>query len=106
MSWRASHPKREAQRVHAKRRAAERYGLILNRSDLREIVLAIQRQQATFLFKESNRLTHYALDFQGKRVVVVYDKQRKTIVTFLPPEAEHQYPTQGAEHVQQNECAA
>lgn len=50
------------QRHHAKTRARQRYGLELNRHSLRLAVL------------------------EGRRCRVIYDKVRKNIVTFLPPE--------------------
>lgn len=74
------------QRIHAKRRAVERYSLDLNRQDLRNIVTVIQSNKATPVEKQSHRVTVFDLTYNEVDVRVVYDKQRKTIVTFLPKE--------------------
>lgn len=85
--------KAQGERRHAKQRALERYGVTLNRHQLRELSRLIQLNHTSvrFLWKESNRVSHFALTFNEQRYIVVYDRQRKTIVTFLPPEAESQY---------------
>lgn len=86
--------KRIAQRIHAKRRASERYGLTLNRHEMRGIVTQIRRGKAKFLSRESNRLTHWIAKIHGNDTRIVYDSERHTIVTFLPPEnANHQSTT-------------
>lgn len=74
------------QRIHAKRRAEERYALELNRDDLRNIVQRIQQNQATHVEKQSHRVSVFDLTYNNIDVRVVYDKNRKTIVTFLPKE--------------------
>lgn len=78
--------KLEAQRIHAKRRAYERHGLVLNRQHLREIVTLIQRQKATLVERTSLRVTVWELTYLDIPIRVVYDAKRKTIVTFLPIE--------------------
>lgn len=79
--WKRS--KARAQRIHAKRRAYQRYGLVLNKWDLRELVTAIQSNKATHVEKRSNRVSEWDVQFHGETVRVVYDNMRKTIVTFL-----------------------
>ena len=76
--------KTHKQREHAKKRALERYGLDLNRHAYREAVLAIQKGTAKLLKRQSRRVTIWAVKVQGRMCKVVYDSQRKTIVTFLP----------------------
>lgn len=76
--------KARAQRAHAKARAAQRYNLRLNRSSLRLLVQAIQANKAQFLWRESNRVTVWDIEFAGTLIRVVYDSFRKTIVTCLP----------------------
>jgi hypothetical protein len=56
----------------------------LNRHDLRSFVQQIQAGEATFLGRQSNRTSVWLVTFRGNACRVVYDKQRKTIVTFLP----------------------
>jgi uncharacterized protein YjhX (UPF0386 family) len=92
--------KAKAQRLHAKRRGAERYGLNLSNDDLAQIVRLIQEGKATLIEKQSNRVTifdvemarcyndepHTCTDCTVRRVTtrVVYDKERKQIASFLP----------------------
>jgi hypothetical protein len=78
--------KKVAQRRHAKRRAAERYGLELNRHDMRTLVEQIQHGDAEFIERQSLRVSVWWVTVGGKRCRVVYDRLRKTIVTFLPEE--------------------
>lgn len=78
--------KSQAQRIHAKRRALQRYDLALNREQLDALVKRIQTgDNVTFVLKQSNRISHYELEIEGKKVRVVYDRERHNIVTFLPP---------------------
>lgn len=88
---RAGRSKASAQYLHAKKRAAERYGLELTKEHYQTLCLAIQRGEGTFLGRQSNRVSVWQItvyrastnDFP--KVNVVYDRQRHTIVTFLPP---------------------
>jgi hypothetical protein len=85
--------KLHAQRRHAKLRAQERYGLSLNRIDLREIAGLIQQGKAVFLRRQSLRVSHWLVEVGGKSARVVYDRKRKTVVTFLPAEPTPDAPT-------------
>ena len=73
--------------AHAKRRAAERYDLALNKDARREIVQMIQTNKAEFVSKQSNNRSLWRVSYQDKSLNVVYDKQRSTLCTVLPPEA-------------------
>lgn len=94
--------KAQSQTGHALRRAYERYGLRLTEAHLRDMVIAIQSGHATHVVSQSNRISVFdvniaispmtklmaeALDAGQVRtpipVRVVYDKERKTIVSFL-----------------------
>lgn len=79
--------KSELQREHAKKRAMERYGLTLNREQYGELVKKIQRGNARLMQKQSLRVSVWEIEIRGFKVLVVYDKKRHNIVTFLPPEA-------------------
>ena len=81
-------PKAQTQRRHAQRRAYERHGLQLTRHDLNEIVRQIQAGKAHFVERQSHRVSLFDIDIDGRSARVVYDKQRKTIVSFLPAETE------------------
>lgn len=78
--------KASCQRAHAKRRALQRYSLILNRQDLDDIVSKIKSRDAEFVERQSNRVTIWRLSFKETLIRVVYDSLRHTIVTFLPLE--------------------
>lgn len=77
--------KKLAQRVHAKYRAQQRYGLNLNRHDLRRLVEQIQAGNAKVIKRSSLRVSVLELAVDGIAIQVVYDYKRKNIVTFLPP---------------------
>ena len=74
------------QRIHAKCRAAKRYGLILRGEDLEQIVRRIQQNigELWLLEKESNTRSHWLVYFRDRLVIVVYDSKKKGIATFLP----------------------
>lgn len=74
--------KARAQRQHAKRRAAERYGIELTARRRREIIAGIHSHKYQFVERQSHRISVFLVD--GVRVV--YDRQRKELVTFLPPD--------------------
>ena len=76
--------KKLSERVHAKRRLVERYGLELNRRELRELVSQIQEAKATHIETQSNRVSLWRVSHGTIEIVVVYDKKRGTIVTALP----------------------
>ena len=73
--------KTQCQRIHAKRRFLERFGVQLTTADLQRYVALIQAGSARFMGKVSNRVSLWDMPFGDKTVRVVYDKQRKTIVT-------------------------
>lgn len=78
--------KAKCQRRHAKHRAAARYDLFLTDQNLEAIVVQIQTGKAHFVGRQSNRVTHWDVQVEGKLARVVYDKARGQITTFLPPE--------------------
>ena len=55
--------------------------------DLANMVKIIQDNKANPIFKPSNRITNFEIEFEGNKYIVGYDKQRKNIITFLPKEA-------------------
>lgn len=76
--------KKLAQRVHAKRRAEQRYGISMNRDSLRQLIVQIQAGKARVLERQSLRVSVLELCIDGNPIPLVYDHKRKTIVTFLP----------------------
>lgn len=77
-------------RVHTKRRMSERFGKQINRRDIQAMVRAIQTfagsnvQSAKFVDRQSNRVTRWFVKHDGSWLPVVYDRNRRTIVTILP----------------------
>jgi len=80
----ATRSKASAQRMHAKRRAYERYGVSLNRTVYHQLVQKIIHQDAQFLKRQSLRVTLHRVEHDGIEYTVAYDKLRKTIITCLP----------------------
>lgn len=78
--------KEESQRIHARVRAAERFGLNLVRRDIEAIVTEIREGRAEFLGRLSNRLTVFRLRYGEVDMKVVYDSSRKTLASVLRPE--------------------
>lgn len=71
---------------HSKRRASERYGLNIGRAGLWEIVNIIRSGRAIFVRKETNRVSEWKVEYSGVSMRVIYDRRRKMVVTFLPPD--------------------
>lgn len=78
--------KKAAQNKHAKKRAEERFGIKLNKTDIHQIVTCIQekRDNVAFVKALSNRVSVWKIDFNNAVALALYDKHRKNIVTFLP----------------------
>lgn len=80
--------KAKAQQRHARRRARERFGIEFTQQVEEDVVKRIQAGEATLARKQSNRVSVFFLDIQGQEMAVVYDKQRKTVVTLFTAEME------------------
>lgn len=76
--------KKNAQRVHARRRMRQRFGIELGEVRRRSIVQAIQSGRARFVRRQSCRVTLWRVEVDGVEVAIVYDSKRKEIVTILP----------------------
>src|SRR5689334_7388305 len=79
--------KKYAQIKHATQRALERYGIELTQHKRETMIKMIQTGNATLVRKQSHRVSIFSLIFEEKEVVIVYDKERKSIASFLPLEA-------------------
>jgi hypothetical protein len=75
--------KKTCQNRHARRRAAARFGINMGPRFHEELVTAIQTGKASFVEKQSNRISVWDVDYEGKVARIVYDRIRKQIVTFL-----------------------
>tara|TARA_Y100000034_G_scaffold91156_1_gene109940 strand:+ start:1008 stop:1268 length:261 start_codon:yes stop_codon:yes gene_type:complete len=84
-NWKQKISKTKAQRIHAKKRFVERYGLDFTRHVRREFCRRIQKQEkARFIERQSTRVSVWDVEYEEKIYRVVYDKIRKSIVTVLP----------------------
>lgn len=72
--------KKKAVKKHFYKRSLERVGVLLNE---KELVRKIQNQELEFIERQSNRKTVYRLEYLGKFYRIVYDKDRKQIITIL-----------------------
>jgi len=77
--------KAKSQRGHAKRRAKDRFDVHLSDPQLDAIVTDIQNNKLEFLERQSNRTTVWRGRLGDKAAIIVYDSQRKEIVTFIDP---------------------
>ena len=78
--------KENAQRQYAGLRAGVRYGVTLSPVENEQLVERIQKREGVeFLERQSKRVTVWLINHDGAEIPAVYDKQRKTIVTVLPP---------------------
>jgi len=80
--------KKDNQFWHAKKRAFERYDIALTRSEHDYLVSRVRKGKVQLLEKQSNRIRVCMSELNGKKVKFVYDRTRKSIVSFLPQEEE------------------
>lgn len=73
--------KSKAQRIHALYRIEERIG---SEVSSKQLVKHIQDGEAEFLYKPSKRLSVFRFTNERVDIVVVYDKNRKQVVTVYP----------------------
>lgn len=78
--------KRRWENEHFRLRLIQGYGIPANKAVRREMVGLIQSGQSTPVEKQSNRIVLHSINYQGREIVVVYDKARKNLVTALRPE--------------------
>ena len=79
--------KKQNQVFHAKRRAAERFGIELNKDLRKRIIRMIQTGRAQFVERYSHRRSRFIFKVDGVKMPVIYDKVRHTLATVLPPES-------------------
>ena len=88
--------KKHCEIAHAQRRFNQRFGKPLTRARRLEITSMIQEGRATLICEQSIRVKHYRIVYEGKVMDVVYDRQRKCIVTFLFPRGENGLQRRGS----------
>ena len=69
---------------HAKLRFSQRVGGTLDEQTLQSLITKIQNGEAELVDKQSNRVTVWRIEINNEFFNVFYDKQRKTIITFIP----------------------
>lgn len=74
-------------KAHLRKRASERYGLTLNKDDVRDINKQIQTKGAEFVGRQSLTRSFWKVEHAGQTLNVVYDNLRHTAVTALPKNA-------------------
>lgn len=87
---RGKNSKKKAQFRHAKMRALERYDLDLRDEDINNIVEIIRSHKSKSLAKQSNNISINELTYKECVVKVAYDRQRKSIATFIPADSDYE----------------
>jgi hypothetical protein len=77
-----------SQEIHALRAAKKRYGVDVGLLGMCDIRAQIQEGRSRCLERQSNRVVIHEVQWAGRAMVVAYDSQRHTLVTFLPPDFE------------------
>ena len=75
--------KAATQRLHARRRFLEREGLVYSRRVERALIGAIVGGKSVCVERQSHRVSVHDVPHEERIYRVVYDRQRKTIVTVL-----------------------
>lgn len=75
--------KASCQVSHARKRALERFDLDLSRDAIMRMVGQIQAGRARHVMKQSCRVSIFEIRHEQVTLYVAYDKQRKSISTFL-----------------------
>ena len=86
--------KKVRQRIHAKKRALERYGLDLKTKDLKEIARLITekpRANAQRLAVPTTRISIWRVNYHGMFLPVAWDWKSKTVASILPPHVLKRY---------------
>ncbi|RZI85622.1 MAG: hypothetical protein EOP38_04430 [Rubrivivax sp.] len=74
-----------AERSHTKLRLAERYGLTVSSAEIFHMAKLIAHGRATFVARQSRHVGKWLLAYQGHTLHLVFDSQRRSIITALPP---------------------
>lgn len=69
---------------HVKKRFFQRFGFELTDNMLDSVISQIRKQKSVFLEKQTNTRSVHLVEVSGKKVVVVYNSERKLIHTCFP----------------------
>lgn len=89
------HHMTHAERSHTQRRLAERYGLVVHSAELFRMAKLIAHGHATLLARQSRHVGHWLLVYEGVPLRLVFDGQRRSLITALPPLALANAPASG-----------
>lgn len=81
MGWKGA-----LQANHFKNRIKERFGIAINRKDRKQIINLIRQGKSKPIERRSNRVCVHEIEWNGKKMNVVYDNLRGQLVTALYPE--------------------
>lgn len=70
------------QKEHFKNRMKERFGISVNRIDIKEISNLVNEKNK--VLDVTKREKHYKIKFKEKEIIIVYDEKRKVPVTAYP----------------------
>ena len=68
---------------HFKRRMWGRFQLDINDDDINEIIEMVQTQNTIIIEKQSRTKTIHQIQFRGKTINIVYDRERKLPITAM-----------------------
>lgn len=74
-----------AERSHTKLRLAQRYGMNATSADIFQMAKLIAHGHATLIDRQSKHVARWHLIYQGQQLRLVFDAQRRSIITALPP---------------------
>lgn len=81
--------KKESELEHFQKRMIERFGISISKDRCKKIVQEIQQGKHQFLKKQSLRVKKYLVNIDENLIEVIYDKNRKMLVTALPNKNEN-----------------
>ncbi len=76
--------KKKAQRTHFQKRLLGRFGTYFSGAEIETIISEIKGNRTIHLGKKTNRVSAHGVTVSGILRVVLYDKQRKELITVLP----------------------
>ena len=76
--------KKQCERLHARKRFFERYGLNFNNKIERLFLQIIKDGKARLVERQTNRVIILDVYYKLKPYRIVFDKKRKAIITALP----------------------
>lgn len=78
--------KKTAEIIHTIKRVERRFGIQLNRLEVKEISKKIMKGKGKYLGKHSTNRSWWQLPVKGKQIAFLYDKKRQVTITAYPPD--------------------